>query len=353
MNTAIDIVITYVTDNDDLWLADYNKYKQEEINSGIQPKSNRQAFGKERTRDWEFLPYWFRAVEKNCSWARYIWFVCQRESQVPTWLNKNNPKLKIIYHDQFIPQEFLPTFNPMVIKSFLFNIKDLADNFIESSDDMFFIGKIPENMFFIDNHPVDDPVIHDYYRQESNNTAFDKIIINKNEFLHRIYNMDYKYHFHHLPLARNKVFELQFYNKYKAEIDTSLLVSRFRHPQNLIWHMYTDAMKFEKFSIEKNIFKNCSCFHLAGKTFDTSQLNDKDIIVINDTEFITDFNYLKYVILDWFYKHFPNKSQFEILDTCKNSLEQSKLLIDKQKTLEQESNKQVHKPKEKNYYLYF
>ena len=320
MNKDIDIVITYVTDTDDNWIKDYNYYKNIEIESGIQKKSNRQAFGKERSRDWEFLPYWFRSVEKNCPWVRYIWFVCQRESQVPKWLNKDNPKLRIIYHNQFIPQEFLPTFNPMIIKSFLFNITDLADNFIESSDDMFFVGNIPQDMFFINNRPVDKFIIHDFKHKEPENTAFDSIIINKNNFLHNIYNKDYKYYFHHLPLARNKQFEKNFYLKYKDVIDKSLIISKFRHPKNLIWHMYTDAMKFEGITINKDIFVNSIWLNLKGNTINIKLLNNKDIIVINDTEFITDFDNIKTTVLHWFQTKFSNMSSFEMYDCCKKNL---------------------------------
>ena len=320
MNKPIDIVITYVTDKDPIWRAGYFKYKDLEIKSGSQVSSNRQAFGNERSRDWEFLPYWFRCVEQNCPWVRYIWFVCQQASQVPDWLNTKNKKLKIVYHDQFIPKEFLPTFNPMVIKSFFFNITELADNFIESSDDMFFTGRIAEDMFFENDTPVDSPVIHNYSHKDSDNTAFDKIIKNKDTFLHEIYNKDYKYYFHHMPLARNKTFEKQFYKKYADTINESFKISKFRHANNLIWHMYTDAMKFEGKAITKNIFKNSECLQLAGDSLDVDKLSNKDIVVINDTEFITNFDKLKYIVLNWFKLNFPEKSSFELTDTCEETL---------------------------------
>ena len=344
MNDAIDIIITYVTDRDEEWRSKYNYYRQQEIEAGTQQASNKQAFGKERTRDWEFLPYWFRGIEKNCSWVRYIWFICQSETQVPKWLNRAHPKLKIIYHSQFIPTKFLPTFNPMVIKSFLFNIEGLANNFIESSDDMFFVRKIPEDMFFIDNRPVDDPIIHSWQYKNPNNTAFDKIILNKDNLLHEIYKVDYKYFYHHLPLARNKLFEQQFYLKYKTTIDEALLISKFRHPQNLIWHMYTDALKFENITIAKPIFKNSACFYLSGNDFNTIKLNNRDIIVINDTEFIADFNKLKYKVLQWFDKHFPNKSDFEITDTCKQALINTKnsLAPQVQKTVKKQTDSYLY-----------
>ena len=358
MNNDIDIVITYVTDCDNNWCELYNKYRELEIKEGIQEKSNKQAFGKERTRDWEFLPYWFRCIEKNCLWCRYVWFVCQQESQVPKWLDRTNPKLKIIYHDQFIPKKFLPTFNPMVIKSFLWNIKDLADNFIESSDDMFFTNKIPNDMFFIDNIPVDDPIKHDYSHKDSDNTAFDKIIKTKDEFLHNIYQKDYKYYFHHLPLARNKTFEKTFYTKHQQEIDNALIISKFRHPKNLISHMYTDAMKFEEKIIIKDIFKNSKCIHLFGDNIEIDKINNKDIIVINDTEFITDFDKLKYTVLNWFNKKLPNKSSFELEDTCIDTLNKAKQKIKSKEVKETPSAKPVQKQEKKNkqrqtYYLYF
>lgn len=72
---TVDIVVTYLNDQDPIWRAAYDKYKDKEIKKGIIPAGNKQAFGIDRMRDWNTLKYWFRGVEKNCPWVRKIFFV--------------------------------------------------------------------------------------------------------------------------------------------------------------------------------------------------------------------------------------------------------------------------------------
>ena len=72
----------------------------------------------------------------------------QRESQLPEWLNRDAPKLRIVYHEDYIPQEYLPTFSTFIIEWWYFLIPDLSEHFIVCNDDMYFLNKIPEDRFF-------------------------------------------------------------------------------------------------------------------------------------------------------------------------------------------------------------
>ena len=47
----IDIVVTFLDDSDPIWQKSFEEYKDKEIREGTAQVSNKQAFGKDRTRD--------------------------------------------------------------------------------------------------------------------------------------------------------------------------------------------------------------------------------------------------------------------------------------------------------------
>lgn len=145
---CIDIVIIWVDGNDRQWREEKNKYL---------PTSN--ADDREhRYREWGNLQYWFRGIEKFAPWARKIHFVTW--GHIPKWLNVYNEKINIVTHNEFIPQEYLPTFSSHVIELNLHRIKDLADKFVYFNDDIFLVSPTSENDFFVNNMPCDTAVLN-------------------------------------------------------------------------------------------------------------------------------------------------------------------------------------------------
>ena len=61
----IDIVVTYLNERDKQWQEDFKYWKDKEIQEGKAELTNRQAFGQERTREWDTFKYWFRGIEQN------------------------------------------------------------------------------------------------------------------------------------------------------------------------------------------------------------------------------------------------------------------------------------------------
>ena len=86
----IDIVVTYVYERNKKWAQDFNYWKQKEIQEHKADKNNRQAFGIERTREWDTFKYWFRGIEKNCKWVNKIFLIVQNKNHIPKWLNTKN-----------------------------------------------------------------------------------------------------------------------------------------------------------------------------------------------------------------------------------------------------------------------
>lgn len=143
MQETIDFVITWVDGNDPEW--------QKEKFSYLPDSGNDVSIS--RYRDWETLRYWFRGVDKFAPWVNKIFFVTW--GHIPEWLDTNNPKLRVIKHNDFIPNEYLPTFNSNVIEYYFHNIKELSEHFVYFNDDFFIIDHVTPQLFFRHGLPCD------------------------------------------------------------------------------------------------------------------------------------------------------------------------------------------------------
>jgi hypothetical protein len=144
----IDFVVTWVDMDDPAWKADFAKY------SGLAATDNsRNETSEARFRDYGFLRYWFRGVEQFAPWVRRIHFVTC--GQKPEWLDETNPKLHLVNHRDYIPAEFLPTFNSNVLEHWMHRIPGLADHFVYFNDDFFLTAPTPPERFFQGGLPCD------------------------------------------------------------------------------------------------------------------------------------------------------------------------------------------------------
>lgn len=145
MDDIIDFVITWVDESDPKWRKEFEYYSAKE--GKVVDKSPT------RYRDWGTLKYWFRGVEKFAPWVHKIFFVTY--GHLPKWINTDNPKLVIVKHEEFIPHEYLPTFNSNVIEFFFHKIEGLSEKFVYFNDDMFLIDSVSPERFFKNGLPCD------------------------------------------------------------------------------------------------------------------------------------------------------------------------------------------------------
>lgn len=145
MEQPIDFVIAWVDGEDEVWRGQRKSF-QHNIASG-------EDDSEERYRDWGLLRYWFRGVEQFAPWVRKIHFVTW--GHIPPWLNVKHPKLQIVKHEDYIPEQFLPTFNSHVIEIHLHRIQDLSEHFVYFNDDMFITRPVQQTDFFKKGKPCD------------------------------------------------------------------------------------------------------------------------------------------------------------------------------------------------------
>ena len=169
--------------NDPEWQDEFARYSAKTINE-------KNGVSDARFRDYGLLKYWFRGVEKFAPWVRKIHFVTSGQ-RPPEWLDTDNPKLNIVTHAEFIPQEFLPTYNSVVIERYMHLIPGLSEHFVYFNDDFYIINKVSPERFFLNGLPRDiavfqyNPSWSQWYRTLKNNIRIINRHFDKKEVLKR------------------------------------------------------------------------------------------------------------------------------------------------------------------------
>lgn len=178
----IDFVITWVDMNDPKWQAKFSKYSQNKNNT-------KNGVSKARFRDNGFLKYWFRGVETFAPWVRKVHFVT--DGQKPEWLDTNNPKIHLVNHADFIPAQFLPTYNSVVIERYIHKIPGLSEHFVYFNDDFYLINHVATERFFQNGLPCDiavfdyNPSWSQWYKRIKNNIRIINRHFDKKEVMDR------------------------------------------------------------------------------------------------------------------------------------------------------------------------
>jgi hypothetical protein len=102
-----------------------------------------------RHRNNDELRFCLRSLETYAPWLRKIHLVT--DGQCPGWLKMDHPKLHLVDHTDFIPAEYLPTFNSHVIEAFLHRLPGLAEHYIYCNDDVFIGRPVRKADFFTPN----------------------------------------------------------------------------------------------------------------------------------------------------------------------------------------------------------
>ena len=149
MNNPIDIVLPWVDEKDPIWEADRRKWAA--ICGRDEFETSNMRF-----QCWDNLHLWFRSIEECIPWINKIFLITY--GHLPPFLNLNHPKLRIVKHEEFIPEEYRPTFNSNTIEMNLHRIPDLSENFILFSDDVFPLKYIEEEYYFKNDTICDEAI---------------------------------------------------------------------------------------------------------------------------------------------------------------------------------------------------
>lgn len=329
MNEKIDFVIPWVDGNDIEWRAERRKYDNSE-------GDNREI----RYRDWENLRYWFRGVEKYAPWVHKIFFVTW--GHVPVWLETSNSKLEIIKHEDFMPREYLPTFNSNAIELNLHRIPDLSEQFVYFNDDVFVWNYVKETDFFKKSKPCDSAIMSPIIQENKNGigtTLANNIgIINEhfNKQNQITSHINYWYNFLYGKQNLKNLLLLpwhDFCGFYEMHITSSFLKStynevwekekeilettskhKFRRPNEDVnqWLMRDWQLASNNFAPRNaNFGRNFNIFKETAKAIKALEGGKYKVICINDSDKIDNFENLKEKIINIMQQKLPEKCSFE------------------------------------------
>lgn len=287
----IDLVVPYVDATDKNWQDLFNKHNP---NKNTQIESVN-AINRFRSQG-DFFRFFFRCIDKNLPWINKIHLLVQSDSQVPNWINRK--KVHIVYHNEFIPKKFLPTFNSCTIEMFLQNIPELAEKFIYVNDDVFFLKYIEIADLFEKNYVKENFQTKRYsgmYGQHCDN-SFNLIFKDDGRpFIRPDHEPK--------PYFKNQL--RKCYNQYKNQIDNS--ISSFRAPTNYNCYIYSLYQAKKDIVLPSNIISG------YAEKFDVNTLNSSAVICLNDVNPVVDI-YNDPNLSQWFLTKFKSKSMYELND---------------------------------------
>ena len=332
INNSIDIVIPWVDGSDPEWQQEFRKYRS--LVTGRDDNSEI------RYRDWDNLQYLFRGIEKFAPWVRKVHFITT--GQKPKWLNLQAEKLNFVCHEDFIPKEYLPTFSVRPIELNLHRIEDLSEQFIYFNDDYFLLRPVKPERFFrnglpcdmaiLDTLPMGGPrghmlmndmnVVIRHFRKNSvlkNNLWKYLNLRYGGQLLRSIPLMPFSvfpgFRNHHMPQAFLKS---TFHEVWEAEEPLLREVSshRFRDITDVNQYMFRFwqlmSGKFHAVNIVKGTCRYTLTDRDADKLVAAIRAQKSEILVMADSEDVSDFNALVAKINTAFDVILPEKSSFEI-----------------------------------------
>lgn len=327
----IDFVITWVDMNDPAWQADFAKYSGKIDNT-------RNEVAVARFRDYGFLKYWFRGVEKFAPWVRSIHFVTC--GQQPDWLNVNHPKIKLVSHEDYIPKQYLPCYNSNLIEIYMHRIKDLSEHFVYFNDDFFITNHVSQSRFFTDGLPNDIAA----FRLNFGFSLWNKCLRNNIRIINRRFNKkevmerDHDKWFTEAYGKRGRLTRLlKPYNKfitlrtphnaqpylkttfeevwdYAGKELTEMSLHRFRSPKDYTLELFKTWQICRGNFAAYNTYQDTKMFPLVFKSTQAIEAirNQSYLLVcINDSEYIRNFEMTMNGLSAAFESILPEKSSFE------------------------------------------
>lgn len=291
----MDIVITYVNGNDPVWQKDYEKFTKVPVME-------------KRFRDWGTLQYLLRGIEKHMPFIRKVFLVVSHRSQIPEWVDESN--LDVVLHEDFVPQEYLPTFNCNTLEMNLHRIKGLDEQYLYFNDDLFPVRDCKPGDFYRDGKALIGFTKH-YW----GTGMFKQICRNSDALARKALGMPVSRSFirpQHIcaPMLKS---ECEKMCGIVAE-DIAASYTRTREGRNYNQYMFTDYLFYQGKALSEKI----SSKHLSVAVSSASRIRkaieapSRNLICINDVR-LSEKRYekLRNTVIDAFEKKFPQKSRFE------------------------------------------
>ena len=296
----IDYIFPWVNPNDESWRLLFYKYRR--------PDDVRDC----RFRDFGLLKYVFRGIAKNMPWIHKVHLILAQDTQLPSWINTD--MVNIVYHKDYIPKEFLPTFNSHTIESYLGNIKGLSEHLIYGNDDVYPLGPSSPDDWFT---PDGKPKIR-FTNTSVANSSFKEFC--KRNFTELVRAMKTDYHegeyirpcHYSTPLTLTAIKETSNILKNSIKEGTTRLRNFYTNFNYYIFAEYSILKNQNEEVDDRDSFGKYLVLLSDEKIDDVTNLiktDDVKVLCINDTE-KTNVSNLQ-LIAEAFQERFPEKCKYE------------------------------------------
>jgi len=321
----VDLVYLWVDGNDPTWRTK-KQYWQNKLSA--ETELDAQSTDNGRFIDNEELKYSLRSVEKYAPWINKIFIVT--DNQIPKWLDTTNPKIKVAFHQDFIPKENLPLFNSEAIESYLYRISGLSTHFLYANDDCYINNFVNKDFFFdTDGNPI-VRLKHQVSKKNIPTSMYTRSILFQQKLIKDKFGKNYPFAPHHNIDAYNAQTFANCIDIFKDKWELTRL-HKFREEGSiqrtsvLYYMLAVGAGRLKKYSrVDRFLspFARLKC--IFGKKYcaDSTVISMKNknpysrlrkynsaLFCTNDGEGITNFDRARIKI--FLEETFPEKSQFE------------------------------------------
>ena len=299
----MDILIPFVESDDDAWLEVFCKAKH----FNIRTERSRSVMFKPFRRRYSshgLFKYWWRALERNYKSLTKVHLLLMQRSQFPSYLNKNDPRIVVHYHDEFIPDSCRPCFNSSTIELCAIKELDLKGNFILSNDDMYMNTPCDDSFFENDGKPLTYLETREPYGVFN---QFRQTLTNGHKLVSTYLGGTIPYFkWHHLFQVYNAEFCKEFLDKEWATISKGL--GKWRRSDDFNHMMLMMLQNASGFAENSDKFPHLGYFEMPVFTSAMYEIADtRRVVCFNDTD-----GQSVRMTEEYLAKRYPDKCSFEV-----------------------------------------
>ena len=299
----MDILIPFVESDDDAWLEVFCKAKH----FNIRTERSRSVMFKPFRRRYSshgLFKYWWRALERNYKSLTKVHLLLMQPSQFPSYLNKDDPRIEVHYHDEFIPDSCRPCFNSSTIELCAIKELDLKGNFILSNDDMYMNTPCDDSFFENDGKPLTYLETREPYGVFN---QFRQTLTNGHKLVSTYLGRTIPYFkWHHLFQVYNAEFCKEFLDKEWATISKGL--GKWRRSDDFNHMMLMMLQNASGFAENSDKFPHLGYFEMPVFTSAMYEIADtRRVVCFNDTD-----GQSVRMTEEYLAKRYPDKCSFEV-----------------------------------------
>lgn len=305
----MDIVIPFVDCSDKVWMKNFLSF--------IDPKDTYAHMFLKYAHfyNYDTIKYVLRGIDNFIPYVNNIFLIVSNIEQIPDYIDQS--KIKIVFHKDFIPEEFLPTFQANTIELFLYNIPGLDEEFVYFNDDMIPISPINYNELFKDGIPCINFIENEIPLSYPTHRIFNFSFYEAKNSVEMLTNKNIDYngnplHPSHGPVPLLKSVCETFANMQRHESLLKYYITTYRNPRNLNQYYWSDLLYFmNKYIPSKTLVRFMTTLDINDIDIEHTKKDFKYICINDFGSNIYTMTEIKKIVKENLDIILPNKCKYE------------------------------------------